>query len=135
MRYLLRSSRSLVAAARLPGGRLVGWAVVLLRKHRRHRTARLYSLAVDPDFRGRGLGRRLVAHVLERLVAKGVQRVFLEVAEENVEAQRLYERLGFVAVAVLPNYYGEGRHGRRLLRTGPAQGGTVPLLPQPLGFS
>ena len=134
MRYLLRTPRALAAAARTAGGRVVGWAIVLMRRHREGQSARLYSLAVDPRFRGRGVGRRLVCSLLDAAASLGVKRIFLEVAEENEAARRLYERLGFVTVATLPNYYGQGRHGRRMLKAGAGEE-AVPGLPRPLGLA
>jgi len=118
MRYLLRAPRAIAAAARASEGRVVGWAVLLMRRRREGRSAHLCSLAVDPRFRGRGVGRRLVCNALDAAAALGVKRIFLEVAEENAAALRLYEKLGFITVAALPNYYGQGRHGRRMLKSG-----------------
>lgn len=116
MRYLLRTPRALAAAARTGGGSVVGWAIALARRRKEGRSARLCSLAVDPRFRGRGVGRRLVCSVLAAAAERGMKRVFLEVAAENEAALRLYGRLGFVAVVALPDYYGRGRHGLRMLK-------------------
>ena len=55
----------------------------------------LYDIIVDPDFRGRGLGRRLLDAILEDLRSRGTPRVVLSTATENVPAQRLFERAGF----------------------------------------
>lgn len=115
LRYLLRSPRARIKVARIEG-RVAGWAIVLLRKHRHYESARLYSLAVDPDYQGRGVGELLVSHMLNSLREMGIRRCFLEVREDNLPARRLYERLGFVSVATLPNYYGQGRHGTRMLK-------------------
>lgn len=133
LRYLLRSPRAVVKAAKVDD-RVVGWVIALLRHHRRYDSARLYSLAVDPAYRGRGIGERLVRYVLQYLEEHEVHRCFLEVREENATAQRLYERLGFTFVCTLPNYYGEGQHGRRMLRTHEGDPKTAPVLSKPLGL-
>ncbi len=52
------------------------------------------GLFIDPDFRGRGAGTLLVAHA-ER-VASGPLRV--DVNEQNDDARRFYEAMGFVVV-------------------------------------
>ena len=57
----------------------------------------LLNIAVDPAFRGRGLGRALVD-------ALPAGRVFLEVRESNAEARRLYEQCGFVAIGKRRRY-------------------------------
>lgn len=112
--YYLRSPRvvSLVAEA---DGEIIGWAVTLLRRHPRGTSARLYSLAVDASWRNRGVGERLARHMLEQLESIGIYRCRLEVREDNGPAIRLYESLGFRSVRFLPDYYGEGIHGRRML--------------------
>ncbi len=61
----------------------------------------LLNLAVAPERRRRGVGRRLVAAVLER--APGP--VFLEVRASNEAARRLYEACGFRPVGLRRNYY------------------------------
>jgi ribosomal protein S18 acetylase RimI-like enzyme len=55
----------------------------------------VYDLVVDPAHRGRGVGRRLLESVIERLVARGAPRVVLSTAERNEAAQRLFARAGF----------------------------------------
>lgn len=53
----------------------------------------LYRMVVDPTVRRRGVGRRLVEHVMERTAAVGGARVLL--ASANPEAVRFYEACGF----------------------------------------
>ncbi|MEV0035005.1 GNAT family N-acetyltransferase [Streptomyces sp. NPDC050804] len=52
----------------------------------------LLMIAVSPEHQGRGLGRSLIAPVLERCDRDGVA-VYLEASSER--SRRLYERLGF----------------------------------------
>jgi ribosomal protein S18 acetylase RimI-like enzyme len=52
------------------------------------------SIGVRASARGRGIGRRLIEHLLEEGRATGVVRVSLSVEPDN-PARRLYERLGF----------------------------------------
>ncbi|WP_448187625.1 GNAT family acetyltransferase [Azospirillum sp. sgz301742] len=55
----------------------------------------LYYLAADPNHRGRGFGRALVAAAEDWLVARGMPKVHLLVRETNTAAQGFYERLGY----------------------------------------
>jgi ribosomal protein S18 acetylase RimI-like enzyme len=56
----------------------------------------IYYVAVAPQARGRGLGRRLLAAALHWLFeVEGAPRVHLTVTEDRAGAQRLYERAGF----------------------------------------
>jgi ribosomal protein S18 acetylase RimI-like enzyme len=55
----------------------------------------LYDIVVDPEQRGRGVGRALLDATLDELKARGAPRVVLSTAERNESAQRLFERAGF----------------------------------------
>jgi ribosomal-protein-alanine N-acetyltransferase len=70
--------------------------------------AEILTLAVEKQFRGQGLGRALVAALLERLRAEGVRRVSLEVRSANAAARGLYASLGFATARVRPRYYRDG---------------------------
>jgi ribosomal protein S18 acetylase RimI-like enzyme len=52
-------------------------------------------LGVSSGARGRGVGERLVRHVLALAASRGIRRVVLNTGPEMRAAQRLYERLGF----------------------------------------
>ncbi len=69
--------------------------------------AEILSIAVARSRRGKGLGRRLVEVNLRRLAGLGVQTVFLEVAESNLPARRMYQRTGFRDVGRRKGYYSD----------------------------
>lgn len=54
------------------------------------------ALAVDPELRGRGVGRALTEHCLARARADHAPAVGLHTAEMMVAARALYEHAGFV---------------------------------------
>jgi ribosomal protein S18 acetylase RimI-like enzyme len=56
----------------------------------------LDTVSVHPDFQGRGLGRELIEAACTLARQQGRDRIGLLVETQNVGAQRLYERLGFV---------------------------------------
>jgi ribosomal protein S18 acetylase RimI-like enzyme len=78
-------------------GKPVGYVVALfgwsLEFH--GRDAFLDELFIDPEFRGRGHGRRAMALVEAELAALGVRALHLEVERANSGAQRFYSSLGF----------------------------------------
>jgi mycothiol synthase len=55
----------------------------------------IYVIAVDPDFQGHGLGRKLVLAGLDWLWRIGLEVGMLYVDRDNAPAVRLYESLGF----------------------------------------
>lgn len=60
------------------------------------------ALAVRPGRRGRGVGTRLMRAAEERAHATGVETLSIQVFSQNTDALRLYERLGYRAVASRP---------------------------------
>jgi ribosomal protein S18 acetylase RimI-like enzyme len=69
-------------------------------------------LYVPPDYRGRGVGRRLAAAVLAAARDAGHEAVRLDTMPAMTGAQRLYESLGFVDV---PRNPGDTHFGARYL--------------------
>jgi GNAT superfamily N-acetyltransferase len=64
----------------------------------------LEDLFVIPEFRGRGLGRQLLAHLARTARERGYGRVEWAVLDWNVEAIRFYESLGAVAMGDWTTY-------------------------------
>lgn len=93
-------------------GALLGYVLVLLR--RGTRLARLYSLAVGPGGRGRGIGRALLQAAEEAAGRSGRLFMRLEVAEDNQTAIALYQSLGYRAFGSYQNYYEDQRHALRM---------------------
>lgn len=67
------------------------------------------NIAVEPDYRRRGVATMLLERLFE-LTATGGQRGYtLEVRASNADAVRLYERLGFRPRGVRRGYYTDNR--------------------------
>lgn len=67
--------------------------------------AEIFNIAVWPEVRRKGLGRRLLSEVLPRLESAGVETIFLEVRVSNVPAISLYSSFGFTEVGRRKGYY------------------------------
>ena len=65
----------------------------------------LIRLAVDSRYKRKGYGHLLLHDGLEMLIEKGIEEVFLEVAENNNPAISLYSSFGFVEAGRRKNYY------------------------------
>jgi ribosomal-protein-alanine N-acetyltransferase len=78
--------------------------------------AELGDLAVDPDHRGRGIGRQLLERSVEVARRRGVRTLYLEVRESNTAARALYETHGFQLVGVRRGYYSEPREDACVMR-------------------
>jgi len=54
------------------------------------------GMALFPDYRGRGIGRRLLTHAEQLAKKHRYQKLSLIVFEQNIPARRLYESSGFL---------------------------------------
>ncbi|MGI1680133.1 MAG: GNAT family N-acetyltransferase/peptidase C39 family protein [Cellvibrionaceae bacterium] len=90
----------------------LGYGLVLL--HRGTRLARLYSLAVDKNTQGQGIGKILLQKLEEQAVKRGRLFMRLEVAQDNVSALTLYKKLGYVQFGAYDDYYEDHRSAERM---------------------
>ena len=68
----------------------------------------LVKMAVDPIFRGRGIGHRLGTAIIDRASELGGKTVFLESNTVLTSAISLYRKLGFVETERQPTPYARG---------------------------
>lgn len=101
--YLYENCRDYFLVAEYKGV-LVGYVASCLEGEELH----VHSIAVVEQFRGKGIGRRLMEETLRLARERGARRVRLEVKTTNVPAILLYEKLGFERKALLKNYYADG---------------------------
>ena len=73
-------------------GRVVGTIMAGYDGHR----GWLYSVAVHPDCRHKGLGAALVRHAEKALMGRGCVKINLQIADGNERVTGFYESLGFV---------------------------------------
>jgi len=67
-------------------------------------TAELKRMYVDPQVRGKGIGRALVESLEREARALGVTRVVLETGTRLAPAIRLYEGLGYIRIPLFGEY-------------------------------
>ncbi|MBX3267553.1 MAG: ribosomal protein S18-alanine N-acetyltransferase [Acidobacteria bacterium] len=65
----------------------------------------ILNIAVDPRFKRKGIGRRLLATALEMIPIDPDSKVLLEVRASNLSAIAFYRRYGFHEQAVRRAYY------------------------------
>jgi len=64
----------------------------------------LLLIAVEPSFRGRNLGRKLLNLFANDAAKRGAERIFLEMRENN-PAEYLYKSFGFCEIGRRKDYY------------------------------
>ncbi len=71
--------------------------------------AHIISVAVSPDQRRQGIGRKMMNYVHERVHEIGnIEKITLEVRESNISAVEMYRKLNYVSVKILERYYSDG---------------------------
>lgn len=73
--------------------------------------AHIIAIAVDPVYRGRGIGKGLMEATMTAFETKRVKEIYLEVRASNTQAIRFYETLGFHRKDLLRSYYSDGEDG------------------------
>jgi [ribosomal protein S18]-alanine N-acetyltransferase len=102
----LDSDSAVVLVASANHHLFLGSAVLFFRK--RSSVARLYSLATQPEARGKGVGAALLEAAAMTARRRGSRALRLEVRTDNAAAIGLYERHGFRRIGSYAQYYGDG---------------------------
>lgn len=76
--------------------------------------AHLISIAVQTDYRKRGVATSLLHRAVEFLIEQSIPELWLEVNLKNVDAVSLYLKLGFEKTGVLKGYYSDGSDAIRM---------------------
>jgi ribosomal-protein-alanine N-acetyltransferase len=79
--------------------------------------AHITTFAVDPRWRRRGIGSRLLLALLDVAHARHAREATLEVRLSNMAARRLYEKHGFRPVGLRPNYYSDDGEDALIMTT------------------
>lgn len=80
----------------LDGETVVGWCDILPGWAHAVQHCGILGMGVAAAYRGRGIGRRLLAACIGKARANGITRIELEARADNAPAIALYERMGFV---------------------------------------
>jgi ribosomal-protein-alanine N-acetyltransferase len=108
----LASADTNVLVTRTPR-RVVGFAIMRYRDQ----TAHLDLLAVAPDHRRRGEGRRLVEWLETVAEVAGIAKVYVEARARREGTLTFYRRLGYVEAERLAGYYQGREDAVRLAKT------------------
>ena len=91
--------------------KIIGFAII---KMRGAFVGYIQSIVIATQYRRRGVGKKFIEY-LERRILSEQPNVFICVSSFNLEAKRLYERLGYEAIGVLRDYIVSG-HDEILMR-------------------
>lgn len=111
LRYLSSRARGGCFVAERQG-RAEGYISLLTKKG--WNGVRIYSVAVDTQARGKGVGAALVGFAAEFAKSAGMEKVSLEVRTDNQAAIGLYKKYGFSITGRLKAYYHDGADGYKM---------------------
>jgi ribosomal protein S18 acetylase RimI-like enzyme len=101
--------------------------------------ARLYSLAVDPDYQHQGIGSLLISAAEQSALEHECIALRLEVRRDNMSSIGLYRKLGYTDFGTLPDYYEDHmealRFEKRLVANLKPEFVRVPFYAQTLDFT
>lgn len=83
---------------------IAGYVLVLIKR----KSAKLYSIAVKKEWRGKRVAFKLLKKVNEELIALGFKKVLLEVRTDNEKAIELYKSFGFTLKKRVKEFYRDG---------------------------
>lgn len=95
---------------------IVGFVVGSLESFLGKLAGHIYSIDVKPEYRGMGVGSRLLVAIEEELRGAGAEICCLEVSVDNTAALNLYLKHNYRVIERLKDYYGVGRDGMRLVK-------------------
>ncbi len=114
IRYLLTKAHASVFVWEDDARRLAGSVVVLY--SRATALARLYSISVDSTYRGRGVGRSLLAMAEEDALNWGCVSMRAEVRRDNAASLALFRKAGYTQFEEIEDYYEDHMEAIRLER-------------------
>jgi GNAT superfamily N-acetyltransferase len=94
---LLNRGNQAILVAELPPGRVVGWVhgseQELLESGVR---CEILGLIVDPEHRGKGVGRRLITSLERWAIGRGLEQMAVRTNVLRIESHPFYQRLGYL---------------------------------------
>jgi RimJ/RimL family protein N-acetyltransferase len=88
----------------IDGDRVVGWCDVFPEENQRLSHRGGLGMGLIPEYRGQGLGAKLLSSVLEHAKKFGLEKVELNVYTSNVSAIGLYKKFGFEEEGLIKRY-------------------------------
>ncbi|MCQ5340474.1 MAG: ribosomal protein S18-alanine N-acetyltransferase [Candidatus Methanomethylicia archaeon] len=85
--------------------KIIGYCIGIIRNED---IGHIISIAVDKNYRRRGIGTILLRNTINELMKLGARKIRIEVRESNIAAIKLYEKIGFREKERIYGYYSDG---------------------------
>jgi putative acetyltransferase len=83
---------------------VIGMCKLIRQKHRNDHIMYLGGVAIQPEYFGKGCGKKMMLEIIDFCKNKSVSRIELSVDTNNEKAIKLYESVGFLKEGILKNY-------------------------------
>jgi len=83
-------------------GVVIGYIIGIIKKRSE---GHIVSIAVDPSYRNKGYGTKLMLELIKHFKSNGVKIIKLEVDSRNNVAKKFYEYFGFTSIGIIKKYY------------------------------
>ncbi len=103
--YLIKNANSVFFVVKEAGNVL---ANLILLKRSGSAKLRMYSLAVHPNSRGKGIAHLLIEKTKSYAKEIGCNQIYLEVRTDNLIAIKLYQKEGFSKSGIKNKFYSDG---------------------------
>ena len=70
--------------------------------------AELTYLSINPSFKRRGLGKKLLKETFKQCESFAIEKIQLEVSDKNLDALHFYNAFGFKTIGIRKKYYKDG---------------------------
>jgi len=94
--------------------KVVGFIIGLIETYDRVKVGHVYTIDVTIKHRRTGIGLKLLEHLENIFLERGVKTSYLEVRVDNKAARELYRKKGYTELEPLENYYSRGTRGLRM---------------------
>ncbi len=113
-RHLLTRANATALVVTVAGS-IVANAFMLWRSN--SKKGHLYTIAVDPDFHGKGIGKQLLLACEAEARKRGCDQIILEVRQDNTGAIALYQKHGYQVTGVMKHYYEDNSDAYKMTRS------------------
>jgi len=113
--YLLTDYNTIALVAKTDND-IPGFIISQLDVEENNEFGHIITINVAPKHRRQGTATKLLNEMEKLLKQKGINQCRLEVREDNKQAIKLYQKLGYQTVSILENYYGK-KHGLYLKKS------------------
>ncbi len=115
MRRIMDDPKFITLVA-VSSNRIVGFIITSLEEFEGDLIGHICSIDVKSEYRGRGIGSRLLSSAEKILKKMGAKICYLETYENNATAVKFYLKHGYKSFKTLRNYYGKGKNGIRFVK-------------------